>query len=243
MSIAMTAQPSAPKVGETVVYTLTVKNNGTANVNDSFAAFQRSANLDLVSVSPAQGACQPSASVPLGTDCNIGALASGASTTVNIAVRPTAIGTIGITGTVGASVPDPNAANNSLTVNVTAVAPPPCVPEVTGEVVQVISRPGSQTATFVTHTIYVQNTSGRSLNGLVHFVFEGLHTTISDVKTGSAFPRTRCAEPLGRPYKTVTVPNLVWQPTGIIRLDVNFFNPLRVPVNYNLRIYTGPNFP
>ncbi|HEX2269100.1 MAG TPA: hypothetical protein VHH35_06180 [Pyrinomonadaceae bacterium] len=238
MSISMTA-PAQGRVGETMVYTLIVKNNGTADVSNSFAAFRRSPNLDLVSVTP--GTCQPSASVPLGTDCTLGALANGAWTTVTIAVRPTAVGEVGITGTVGASLPDPDMTNNSQTVNVTVEPPPPCVPEVTSEVVQAISRPGSQTASFVKHTIYVQNTSGRPLNGLVHFVFEGLHPTISE--TGTAFPRTRCAEPVGRPYKTVSVSNLVWQPSGVIMLEVNFYNPFRVPVNYNLRIYTGPNFP
>ncbi|HEX7334052.1 MAG TPA: hypothetical protein VF290_21280 [Pyrinomonadaceae bacterium] len=240
ISISMTA-PAQVQVGQATSYNVIVKNNGTANVGDSFATFRRSSNLELVSVTPSQGACQPSASVPLGTDCTIGALANGASATVTIVVRPTTTGEVGITGTVGASLPDPNTTNNSQTVNVTVVPPPPCVPEVTSEVVQAISRPGSQTASFVKHTIYVQNTSGRALNGLVHFVFEGLHPTISE--TGTAFPRTRCAEPTGRPYKSVSVQNLVWQPSGVIMLEVNFYNPFRVPVNYNLRIYTGPNFP
>ena len=243
MSISMTALPVQPKLGDNVVYTLIVKNNGTDDAADSFATFRRSQNLDLVSATPAQGACQPSVSEPLGTDCTTGPLAAGASTTVTIVVRPTDIGEVGIAGTVGASLPDPDTTNNSQTVNVTVVPVPPCVPEVSSEVPQFIVRHGNQTSRNVKHTIIVRNDSGRTLNGLVHFVFEGLSKSISDGDPRSTFFNTRCAEPLGRPYKTIGVRDLVWQPGQVILLEVDFFNPDRVLVDYKLRIYTGPGFP
>jgi uncharacterized repeat protein (TIGR01451 family) len=244
MSISMTALPAEPKLGNDVTYTLVVKNNGTAAVSDSTAAFQRSLNLDLVSATPAQGACQPSTSQPLGTECSTGALAAGASTTVTIVVRPTALGEAGITGTVGASLPDPDTTNNSQTINVTVVPVPPCVPEVTSEVLKFIWRPGNQSSRNLKHLIFVRNDSGRTLNGLVHFVFEGLDNRIIDGDTGSTFARTACSEPLGRPYKSITIiPSLAWRPGQVIELDVDFFNPEKVPVDYNLRIYTGPGLP
>lgn len=243
MSISMTALPVQPKVGDNVVYTLIVKNNGTADVTDSFANVRRSQNLDLVSATPAQGVCQPSVSDALGTDCGIGPLAAGASTTVSIVVRPTAIGEVGLIGTVGASLTDPDTTNNSQTVNVTVVLPPPCVPEVTSEVQQFIWRFGNQTSRNVKHTILVRNNSGRTLNGLVHFVFDGLDKSISNGDPRETFFNTRCANPLGRPFKSIGVADLVWQPGQVIAIDVDFFNPDRVPVNYNLRIYTGPGFP
>jgi hypothetical protein len=100
-----------------------------------------------------------------------------------------------------------------------------CVPEVTAQVQQLISRPGNQSRRNVKHIIYVRNNSGRRLNGLVHFIFDAL--------------------PLGRKYTSIGVgrSDLVWLPGQTIRLEVDFFNPNRVPLNYRLRIYTGPGYP
>jgi uncharacterized repeat protein (TIGR01451 family) len=243
ISINLTAQPLQPKLGDNVTYTLTVKNNGPDNAAESFANFQRSQNLDLVTVTPAQGSCQPSISDPLGTVCSTGPLASGASTTVTIVVRPTALGEVGIAGTVGAPPVDNNASNNSKTVNVTVVPVPPCTPELTSEVAQAIWRPGNQSARNVRHVIAVRNDSGRTLNGLVHFVFDGLDQSISDGDPRETFFNTRCAQPLGRPFKSIGVADLVWHPGQVIQLEVQFFNPERMNINYNLRIYTGPGFP
>lgn len=244
ISINMTALPTQPKVGDNVTYTLVVKNNGPDDATDSFAAFQRSQNLDLVSATPAQGSCQPSASQPLGTECGTGPLAAGASTTVTIVVRPTAVGEAGLFGTVGAAQIDPDTNNNSQTVNVTVEAAPvpPCVPEVTNEVQKFIYRPGSQTGRVVTNLIFVRNDSGRPLHGLVHFVFEGLDESIADADPRSSFFHTRCAQPLGRPFKSV-LRNLVWQPGEVMSLPVEFFNPEGGIINYQLRIYTGPGYP
>jgi dipeptidyl aminopeptidase/acylaminoacyl peptidase len=122
--------------------------------------------------------------------------------------------------------------------------PAPCVEEVTNAVAQAIDRPGNQSRKQVRHTIYVRNTSGRALNGLVHFVFDGLPASVDGDKNTTFF-RTRCAEPLGRKYTTVGVGlnELVWQPGQVIKLEVDFFNPEREQINYNLRIYTGPGYP
>jgi uncharacterized repeat protein (TIGR01451 family) len=244
MSISMTALPAEPKLGDNVTYTLVVRNNGTDGVADSFAAFQRSQNLDLVSATTAQGACQLSTSQPLGTECSTGPLAAGASTIVTIVVHPTALGEVGLVGTVGSSLPDPDTTNNSQTVNVTVAPVPPCVPEVTSEVLKFIWRPGNQSSRNLKHLIFVRNDSGRTLNGTVHFVLEGLDDSIIDDETGSTFSRTACSEPLGRPYKSTTIiPSLVWRPGQVIQVDVHFLNPNKVPVDYNLRIYTGPGNP
>jgi uncharacterized repeat protein (TIGR01451 family) len=247
MSISLTALPAQPQLGNNVTYTLVVKNNGPTDATDSFANFERSQNLDLVSATPAQGTCQPSIAGPLGTECITGPLAAGASTSITIVVRPTAVGEVGITGTVGAPPIDPDTNNNSQTVNVTVVpAPAPtCVPEVTSEVAQFIWRAGNQSSRNVKHIIFVRNDSGRTLNGLVHFVFDGLHESISDGDPRTTFFRTRCAEPLGRQFTSVGVGvrDLVWLPGQVIPIEVEFFNPEKVPVTYNLRIYTGPGFP
>ena len=242
MSISMTALPVQPRVGDNVTYTLVVKNNGPDAVADSFATFERSQNLDLVSATPAQGSCQPSTSQPLGTQCSTGSLAAGASTTVTIVVHPTAIGVVGLGGTVGSSLPDPDTTNNSQTVNINVAPVPPCVPEVTSETLKFIWRPGNQSSRNLKHMIFVRNDSGRTLNGIVHFVFEGLDDSIIDSDTGSTFSRTACAQPLDRPFKSASVSG-DWLPGKVIQLDVHFFNPNKVPVDYKLRIYTGPGNP
>jgi hypothetical protein len=114
---------------------------------------------------------------------------------------------------------------------------------VTSQVQRLVFPLGSQTDRRVRHIIFVRNNSGRTLNGLVHFVFDGLDPSISDGDPRSTFFNTRCAPPLGRPYTSVGVRDLVWRPGQIIPIEVEFFNPNRVRVNYNLRIYTGPGFP
>ena len=242
ISINLSASPAKPKLGDNVIYTLIVRNNGPDNATDSFAAFERSANLELVSAIAAQGMCEPSISEPLGTVCGTGMLAAGASTTVTIVVRPTAVGQVGLSGTVGAPPIDPDMTNNSRTVNL-MVPGIGCVPEVTNEISGTISRPGNQSQQRVQHTITVRNTSGRTLNGLVHFVFDGLDSSISDGDPRETFFNTRCERALGRPYKSIGVSDLIWHPGQVITLEVDFFNPEQVPVNYNLRVYTGPGFP
>jgi hypothetical protein len=117
------------------------------------------------------------------------------------------------------------------------------VPEVTSETFKFIWRPGNQSSRNLKHLIFVRNDSGRTLNGLVHFVFEGLDESITDGDTGTIFSRTSCAQPAGRPFKSTSTPGQVWLPGQVIPFEVQFFNPNKVPVDYKLRIYTGPGLP
>ncbi|HEX5873869.1 MAG TPA: hypothetical protein VFY60_04415 [Pyrinomonadaceae bacterium] len=241
MSISMTALPMQPLLGEYVTYDLVVKNNGTADVTDSSAAFHHSPNLEFVLATPEHGVCGSSNAPPFTTECQTGPLAAGASTHVTILVRSAGLGEGGITGTVGSSLHDPDTTNNLQTLNVTVS--PPCVPEVTSEVETLVWRWGFPSSRNARHTIFARNDSGRTLNGLVHFVLEGLDERITEGDPESPFSLTACAKPFGRRYQSVSIPGLVWQPGQVIHLDVRFFNPEKLLVDYKLRIYTGPGNP
>ncbi len=176
------------------------------------------------------------------TVCTLGNLASGAQVSVTIVTQPTAAGQITAYSSANSSVDDPEQNNSAqqLTLNVAAS----CVEEVTASVGRQIVREGNQSRKQLAHTIYVRNDSGRRLNGLVHFVFDGLPASVDGDKDTHFF-QTRCAQPLGRKFVTVGVGlnELVWEPGQVIKLQVNFFNPDRAEINYNLRIYTGPGYP
>ncbi|MBV8856380.1 MAG: DUF11 domain-containing protein [Acidobacteria bacterium] len=242
LSVLLAASPNRPAVGNALTYTLRVTNEGPDTAPSVGAFFTRPQGFDLVSVTTAAGSCQQTPAAPLGTTCQLGDIPSGAPVSVNFVTRPTAAGEFTALSSAVSAVDDPVQNNNVQSLPLTVAPPAPCVEEVTSSVVRTIERPGNQSRKQLRHVIYVQNTSGRRLNGLVHFVFDGLPASVEGDK-GMTFFRTRCAEPLGRKYTTVGVNQLVWEPGHVIRLEVDFFNPDRELVNYNLRIYTGPGYP
>jgi uncharacterized repeat protein (TIGR01451 family) len=239
IAVQLTAAPNPAAVGVNLTYTMTVKNQGPFAADSVRAVFLRPQSAEFVSSSPAQGVCAPGAG-PEQTVCELGQIAGGAQTTIRFVVKPTAPGEIMAFSSATSPSPDSNPNNNGqqLAVNVNGS----CVPEVTSEIQQLIVRHGNQSRKRVGHTIYVRNTSGRTLNGLIHFVFDGLNPNVQDGDPRSHFFYTRCAQPLDRPFKTV-MRDFVWQPGQIIQLEVDFFNPDRTPINYNLRVYTGPGYP
>ena len=240
VAVELTASPNPVAVGQNLTYTLIVRNNGPFAAENVEAFLIRSASTELVSVSAAQGTCGPDGN-PL--TCQLGQLAGGAQTSIQFVVRPTAAGEIVAFAGANTPTPDSNLNNNQqrLALNVSDS----CTPEVTSQVQRFIWSPGNQSQRNVTHVIYVRNNSGRQLNGQVHFVFDGLPASVESGDRRRPFSRTRCAQPLDRKYTSVSVGgrNQVWLPGQIIRLEVDFSNPNRVPVNYRLRIYTGPGLP
>jgi uncharacterized repeat protein (TIGR01451 family) len=104
-------QPSV-NVGDTVQYTVTVRNNGPQTATGIALTDDLPAGLSILSITPAQGTCgtgDPFA-------CALGSLASGAQTTVVISARVTAAdGTFPNTASATATQFDPNGSNNSAT--------------------------------------------------------------------------------------------------------------------------------
>jgi uncharacterized repeat protein (TIGR01451 family) len=238
VAVELSASPNAVAVGQNLTYTMVIRNNGPATAESVDTDFVRSASLQLVSVSPAQGSCGLDAN-PL--VCQLGQLGAGAQTSIQVIVRPTAAGEVVTFAGVRAQTPDSNQNNNSQQHAITVGQS--CVPEVTDQVQRATIRLGSQSRPTVRHTILMRNNSGRALNGFVHLVFDGLPQSVESGDPGNAFRRTQCAPPLGRKYTTVRLGNMVWRPGQIIFANVEFSNPERVRVDYRLRVYVGPDEP
>ncbi len=236
VAVGLSATNGPVVVGQNLTYTMTVRNDGGSVAENVEATLLRSASLELVSASPAQGSCSPDGNP---VTCQLGQLAAGAQTSIRFIVRPTVAEQV--VAFAGAQSPthDPDLNNNSQRLALTVGQS--CVPEVTSQIQHGIFRVGSQTRRTVRHVILMRNNSGRVLNGNVHLVFEGLPESVQS--GDSPFSRTQCAPPLGRKYMTLRLNNMAWQPGQIVLANVEFFNPQRVRVSYRLRVYAGSGTP
>lgn len=153
-------------------------------------------------------------------------------------VRPKAEGEAVVFATTGAPPQDSNAANNSATLSVPVTDG--CSDEVTDQVGNLIVPLNKNDKKVHDQLIFVRNDSGRALHTRVHFVFENLPAGVG--LTTDTTRRTRCFLP-GSVYTYNVARGAVWQPGEIITLRVGFSNPNRVPVNYNLRLTVGPDWP
>jgi uncharacterized repeat protein (TIGR01451 family) len=107
-----TDAPEPVHVGQPLVYTIEVTNEGPLSANGVTLTDTLPKNAGFASASTTQGTCAAKPAKRLVT-CNLGNLAAGATVTVSISVKPTAKGTIVNTAQVTASSPpDPNTTNN-----------------------------------------------------------------------------------------------------------------------------------
>jgi uncharacterized repeat protein (TIGR01451 family) len=121
LSVSQSAAPNPARVGIDLVFTLTVANAGP----------DPATGVRLVVAAPA-GATFVAATggvVPVGgiLTFELGVLASGASATLNVVVRPTVTGTLVSAAGVLSSTPDPTAADNSIATAVESLPPPDTV--------------------------------------------------------------------------------------------------------------------
>lgn len=110
LSLTKTDPPGRAPTGRNLPYTVTVTNNGPNAASGVTVIDQLPPSVAFVSATPTQGTCWESGQI---VTCELGTLGGGASTTINIVVKPTMPGTITNTATVSASTPDPNGDNNS----------------------------------------------------------------------------------------------------------------------------------
>ncbi|MGH3951665.1 MAG: DUF11 domain-containing protein [Pseudonocardiaceae bacterium] len=122
LSIAKGDAPDPVRVNNDLTYTLTVTNNGPNPATGVTVTDQLPNGLSARSTSASQGSCSGTTTVT----CGLGDMASGASATVQIVVRPTSTGSLSNTASVSGNQPDPNDANNSAT-QTTQVAAAPAV--------------------------------------------------------------------------------------------------------------------
>ncbi len=113
LSVSKADSPDPAHVGQKLTYTILVTNNGPDSATGVTLTDTLPKSTGFGSVSTTQGTCTRAKQV---VSCNIGPLASGATATVTIVVKPTQKGTITNTVTVAATSPnDPNTANNTAT--------------------------------------------------------------------------------------------------------------------------------
>ena len=110
-------------VGDDVVYTVTVHNNGPDPAENVVVTDTLPAGVTYESATPDQGDCTESGGV---VTCELGSMANGASVDIVIVVRTTTAGTLTNTASVVSDTIDPNGANNSTTEQ-TTVTPEPIV--------------------------------------------------------------------------------------------------------------------
>jgi uncharacterized repeat protein (TIGR01451 family) len=117
LSIAKVDNVDPATVGDTIIYTITVANNGpdpadNVIVNDTFSG----AAVSVISVTPSQGGC-------MAFPCNLGTVSSLSSAFITVTVTANAAGAIVNDVNVTSSATDPNGANNAAT-QITTVNPP-----------------------------------------------------------------------------------------------------------------------
>jgi uncharacterized repeat protein (TIGR01451 family) len=114
--IALTqGQPSSAAIGRPFAYTLTVIDHGPAAATGVKVTDALPGGLTVLSSSASQGSCHGTANV----SCAIGSLASGASATITIQVRPLTLAGLTNAAFASADQADPNVANNASTTRVT----------------------------------------------------------------------------------------------------------------------------
>ena len=115
LSVTKTDSPDPAHIGQKLTYTMPVVNSGPDAATGVVLTDTLPKTAGFYSVSATQGTCTRTKTT---VTCNLGSLASGATDTVTLVVKPTVKGTITNTVTVAAASPtDPNTTNNTATQN------------------------------------------------------------------------------------------------------------------------------
>ena len=151
VSVVKTASAS-PKVGQNLIYGLSVKNNSTINPATGATVIDTlPSGVTFVSATTSQGTCSGTATVI----CGLGTLGPGQTATVAIVVRPTSVGSRTNTAGVTTTANDTDTTNNSSSVLVNVGPPLPVVTKLK-------LKPKSFTASAGTQVSYKLNTGAKT---------------------------------------------------------------------------------
>jgi len=125
LSITKTDVPDPVTVGNSLVYSIFVKNTGTFADNFVTVTDAIPAGVNVLSITPSQGTVT---TTPTGFTANMGAIAAGGSAAITIVVQPTTPGIITNKATVTGSIRDTDPTNNSSSVNTTVIEAMACPP-------------------------------------------------------------------------------------------------------------------
>jgi uncharacterized repeat protein (TIGR01451 family) len=117
LALTKSDSPDPAHVGQNLVYTLTVKNNGPQAATGVTVRDLLPKTTGFGSATASQGTCTRSKETVV---CSLGTIAAGKTATATILVKPTEKGTITNTASVSLTSPtDPKPTNNTATVTTT----------------------------------------------------------------------------------------------------------------------------
>lgn len=120
LSISQADAPDPVVVGNNLIYTITVRNNGPSEATGVTLTDTLPSGVSLKSATPGQGSC---ASSGQNITCGLGSLSAGATTTVTLTVTPSIQGTSTNTAEVLGNETDPQSSNNRSQIQTTVTAP------------------------------------------------------------------------------------------------------------------------
>ncbi len=120
LSIVKTDNPATATAGQVLTYTLAATNAGQGESQDTTVTDELPAGVTVSQIQSSQGSCTQSGRT---VECDLGALAGGASATVTISVTPQQPGQLVNTATVRGNVSDRDPSNDSDTETTTVVGP------------------------------------------------------------------------------------------------------------------------
>ncbi len=120
LELTLAKNNDTPKLGDKIVYTLTLLNKGQDRATDSAVKITLPANTEVVSSLTTVGSCDTQETV---MNCSIGTLDVGASALLTITLKPTVAGAFALSAIASASQYDPTLPNEVTdNMNILAVA-------------------------------------------------------------------------------------------------------------------------
>ena len=119
LSITKTDAVDPVALGDNVVYTITVTNNGPSDAAGVVATDAMPGSTNFVSATPSQGVCSQAAGI---VTCPLGAMPAGSVATITVVVGTTVAAVITNQATVTTSTADPIPGNDDATENTTVLS-------------------------------------------------------------------------------------------------------------------------